>query len=239
MVKRYSYYALTILLSICATSTVSAKDTPELRALAIGLENNLKTLEILDTELQPVDKLSLRPFAFSKSFTCPIIEGRLIFGIADGVDEAGNPKYKQIASFEWEESYEQVCLLFLPKSLMPDDNPDVAEYTVQVLDMNTKVFKMGHSKIVNLTPLETVVQVGEHEASIAAWDRAEFSKVEELTGVNMANISVSYLEKDTKHVAYQSRIRYSDDMRSVMIVYTDSRSERTMVRIIKDTGRLF
>lgn len=239
MIKRYANFALMVLLSFCATYAINAKDSPELRALAIGLENGLKNLEILDANLQPVGQLSLRQFAFSKEFTCPVVEGQLIFGIPDGVDANGNPKYKRVASVDWKNSYNQACLLFLPKSLKSDENQGIEEYTIQLLDMNTKTFGLGHSKIINLTSLNTFVQVGEHEATVAAWEKAEFSKVEELTGVNMAQINVSYYQDDTEHVAYQSRVRYSENMRNIILIYTDNRSQRTTARIIKDTGRLF
>ncbi|MGJ8653599.1 MAG: hypothetical protein ACSHX8_10035 [Opitutaceae bacterium] len=247
MIKRYTHYALTILLSLWITSgTAHGKlfasesksiESPKIRALAIGLEGGLKDLEILDANLKSSGKLSLRQFAFSKTFTCPIVDGEIRFGVPSGTSITGKKKFRQVASFKWKDSYEQVCLLFLPKSLMVDDSRSTIEYTIQLINMSTDSFELGHTKIVNLTPLNTIVNAGEHNATVAAWDRLDFPKIEKTTGVNMAQLDVSYIKEGTEHNAYQTRMRYQETTRYITIIYTDTEKDKVSVCIVKDFGR--
>lgn len=244
MYKRYVHLALTIAMGMGFSSATvngesSSARTPEIRALAIGLQDDLKQLEILDASMQSVGQLSLRPFAFSKGFTCPIVGGQLLFGVSAGTDKDGNPLFEQIATYDWENGDEQVCLLFLPRSLVEAEAQSSQKYTIERIDMSTKSFESGHSKIINLTPLDTLVRAGEHEIAVEPWDRAEISKIEELTGIKMAQITISYFKEDTEQVAYQSRVRYTESARTLILIYTDSRNGRTTTRIISDSGRLF
>lgn len=245
MIKRTIHTALAIILTLCITSgtahgkwfgsgTPTDLESPQMRALAIGLENGLKTLDILDENHQSVGKLSLRQFAFSKTFTCPIVEGQLRFGVPDGMDDDGNPHFKLVASFDWKESTQQVCLLFLPRSLNIDGAQSTADYTIQLIDMSAESFELGHTQVINLTSFNAIVRVEEHSATVAPWDRTQFSKIEESTGVNMAQFEVSYLEDGTEHNAYQARIRYLDRIRYIAFIYTDTKRERIAVRIVKD-----
>lgn len=235
MIKQYAQYALTMLLSLWITSVAAhGADTPSIKAVAIGLENGIKNLEILDAKLQSVGQLSLREFSYSKSFTGPIIKGQLLFGIADGLDEKGNPKFKQIASFDWNHANEQTALLFIPKSQMKGSNQSTAEYIVQALDMSPEVFKPGHTRIINITPYKTSVHAGEHISSVAAWERAMMPKVKDLNHMNMAQIDITYFEEGTENNVYQTRMRYLDRIRYTVVIYSDLENKRITSRILKD-----
>lgn len=215
------------------------QSSPQLRALAVGYEQNLKTLEILDADMQSVGKLPLRKFNFSKTFTCPIVERRLIFGIANGKDEAGKLKYKQVASIDWENNYERSCLLFIPKSIQGDTEQGGLEYTIQVMDMNADSFKPGVIKTINLTPWEMLVNVGEHEEILAPWNQTVFSKIEELDKMNMAQIEISYIKKGTSYNAFQSRMRYLPGTRYIILTYSDIDNDQVAVSVVKDSGSVF
>ncbi|MGJ8653598.1 MAG: hypothetical protein ACSHX8_10030 [Opitutaceae bacterium] len=250
MFKQYITYTLTVFLGIFAiTATAHSQATeipleatatkaPKLRALTIGYENDLKELELLDANLQSVGKLSLRQFTFSKGFTCPIVAGKLTFGVPNGTDEQGLPLFKPVASVQWKDSYQQVCLVFIPKSLAGKRNIN-AEYAVQVLDMSTREFKLGHTKVINLTPLDAMVGIGEHKASLKPWSQNDISKVTELTGVKMAQISVFYKYNDKIHNAEQTRFRYLEDARFITLIYPDAKNKRIAVKVVKDFGNLY
>ena len=249
MIKRYTHYALTIILSIWITSGTAhgklfvskpaALESPEIRALAVGFENGLENLEILDAKLKPVGQLALRQFGFSKAFTCPIVEGKIRFGVRDGSTIIGKKKYRLVASLDWKDSYKQVCLLFIPKSLTENAAQDAAEYTIQIMDMSTQSFGLGHTKIINLTPNKSMVSVGEHKTTVEAWSESQLSKVKERSNMNMAQVGVSYMKEGTEHDAFQSRMRYLETTRYITFIYTDTKKDRIAVRIVKDSGRLF
>lgn len=244
MSKRFIHCALTVVLSLwISTTTAHSQETQaetkvsQLRALAVGYENELKELEILDATLQSVGKLKLRKLSFSTAFTCPVVEGKLIFGIPAGIDEEGQPIFKPVASVNWKSSYREVCLIFIPKSLAGQSQGNT-EYSVQLMDMSSK-FKLGHTKILNLTPFDTMIRVGEHKTSLKPWGKFEIKQVKELTGVKMAQLDVFYKYNDTIHSANQSRYRYLERTRYITFIYPDIRNKRVAVNVVKDFGNLY
>lgn len=250
MIKHTHHFTLTLLLSLLITSgTAHAKwfglkksktiESAPIRAVAVGLEGELKVLELLDAELQSVGQLSLRKFAFSKEFTCPIVEGQLRFGAPDGVDKKGKPKFRLVASLDWQESDNEMCLLFLPKSLMVDGKQAATDYTIQLLDMGTDSFELGHTQFINLTSFETKVHVGEHTASLAAWDELTLPTISEVNDMNMAPMDVSYIEEGTEHKAFNNQLRILGNTRHIAFIYSDHKNDRVTVRILKDSGHLF
>jgi hypothetical protein len=247
MIKRYTHFALTAVLSLWITTATAQSQTapesesvevPRLRALTIGLENNLTTLEILDGSLQSIGQLALREQAFSEEFTSPIVEGKLIFGVPNGTDEEGKPLFRQVASVKWNRSMRQTCLIFVPKSLV-GKSQNANDYGIQLLDMSPSAFKFGHTKILNFTPLNTMVRMGEHKEKVAAWGSANLSKINDVTELNMAQIEVYYIFNDKVHTAHQTRIRYLDRVRYITLIYPDIQNKRIAVNIIKDFGKLY
>ncbi|MGJ8640107.1 MAG: hypothetical protein ACSHYA_12025 [Opitutaceae bacterium] len=254
MIKRYIPYALTVILCTLITSVAvyggpktpgkrpviqSSKQTPEVRALAIGLENGLSDLEILDANLQSTGKLSLREFNFSKPITLPSISEELRFGIADGIDENGKTIFRLVASIEWNDSYKKMCLLFLPKSRVVDGENSATDYSIQLLDMSTDSFKLGHTQIINLTPYETKIRMGEHNASVAAGNDAQLPIVNELNSLNMTPVEVSYIKEGMERNAYQTKMRYLKNTRYIAIAYSDPENERVSIRFVKNSSRAF
>lgn len=231
----YTQYGLTTLISLLIISAqLHSEECPKIQALAIGLENGLKELEILDNDLQSVGQLSLREFNYSRPFTSPIVEDRLLFGIADGVDKKGNIIYRQIASFDWKKSNQDTRLLFLPKSLMINGEHCTAEYLIQPMDMSTDSFQLGHSRIFNLTGLEATVQLGEHRTTVAAWERSVIPEVEELSGVKMARMEVSYIKDGKKQNVHHARLRYLNTRRNSLFIYPDAKNDRIAIRVVKN-----
>lgn len=251
MIKRYTHYALTVILSLWITTVEAQPPTPaqspaqsdsqqiqRLRALAIGIENELKDLEILDATMQSVGQLSLRKLSFSEEFSCPLVEGKLIFGVPNGTDEEGLPLFKPVASVKWDPSVRQTCLIFIPKSLAGKSQSS-QEYGVQVMDMSPSAFKIGHTKILNFTPLNTMVRMGEHKEKVGAWEKADLSKITDVTDLNMAQVEVYYEHNNKIHTAHQTRIRYLDRVRYITLIYPDIVNKRVSVNIIKDYGKLY
>lgn len=247
MIKRYTHFALTAVLSLWITTAKAQSQTPSqsdsaevprLRALTVGFENNLRTLEILDASMQSIGQLTLRELAFSEEFTSPIVEGKLIFGVPNGFDEEGKPLFKPVASVKWNNSMRQTCLIFLPKSLV-GKSQSTQEYGIQLMDMSPSKFKFGHTKILNFTPLNTMIRMGEHREKVAAWGSADLSKINDVTDLNMAQIEIYYMHNDKVHTAHQTRIRYLDRVRYITLIYPDLQNKRIAVNIIKDFGKLY
>jgi len=242
MLKPLHYISLSFLLCLWGCPLIlngeNLQSAP-LRALSVGYEQELRDLVILDANMQSSGQLSLRRFRFSKMFKCPIVDGQLVFGISDGINEKGTPQFREVASVEWKHSYGNSCLLFLPKSLKGETTPGSSEYSIQIVDMKTNSFKPGHIKIINTTPWRTMVRAGEHEKGIAAWEVAELSKIEEIGPSRMTQLIVSYTKEDSQYHAHQSRIRYLESTRYFVLIYTDMKTKRVTARLVKDSGSLF
>lgn len=245
MIKSYITYTLTAFLSLFILSSAAHSQSTtsdevsgtQLRAIAIGLQNNLRELHLLDSSMQSTGKLSLRKLAFSREFTSPIVEGQLIFGIPNGVDEDGEPLYKPVASVPWKASNRQACLFFIPKSLV-GKNQGTKEYAIQVLDMSRK-FKPGHTVVMNFTPLDTMVRMGEHKTVIKGWAKDSFSEVADVDEMNMAQIQVYYKHNNTVYNPFNAPIRYLGNIRYITLIYPDIKNRRMAVNIVKDYGKLY
>lgn len=237
------FFSLFILTATAHSQVVSPIEpaeivnAPELRAIAVGLENDLTELHLLDATQQSVGKLSLRQFAFSKAFDCPVVEGKMTFGVPNGIDEEGVPLFKPVASVKWKGSYKQVCLIFIPKSIV-GKREGTADYAIQILDMSQQ-FKLGHTQIMNFTPFDTMVRIGEHQTTIKPWSKSEFSEIKELTGVKMAQMAVYYQYNDTIHNADQTRYRYLERIRYITFIYPNLKNKRVAVNTVKDFGNLY
>ncbi|MGJ8640108.1 MAG: hypothetical protein ACSHYA_12030 [Opitutaceae bacterium] len=215
---------------------VSTK-TPPLRALTIGILDDLRNLEILDANMQPAGRLSLREFSFSSAFRCPIVDGRLIFGTQNGTNEEGVPVYKPVAAIKWDSSLKQSCLIFIPANLRGDKSG--AKYVIQNLDMSPAKFKPGHTKVLNFTPVDTVTMMGEHKVSTSKWGTSSMPTVKDVTSLNMTQMGVYYKHKDRVHNPYQTQIRYLDQTRYLTIIYPNIENKRIEVRVVKDYGKLY
>lgn len=250
MFKQYITYMLTVFIILFGITTAAHSQTtpsesieasttgPKLRALSLGYQDGLKNLEILDATLQSVGKLSLRQFTFSKEFTCPVVNGKLTFGVPNGTDENGNPLFKPVASVKWKNSYKEICLIFIPKSLIGKSG-STAQYAVQVMDMSTRGFEVGHTKTINFTPFDAMVRIGEHQAVVKPWAKSEFPIVTEFKDVKMAQISVMYKYKDEIYNATQTRYRYLESARYITLIYPDLKNKTVGVKTVKDFGNLF
>lgn len=252
MFNQYLTYTLTVFISLFAILATAHSQQPsvtssadrvkevvglKLTSIAIGLENDLKKLEILDAMGQSVGQIGLRKFAFSREFTCPVVEGKLIFGVPNGFDEEGKPLYKVVASKNWQQSNKQACLIFIPKSLV-GNRAGSNEYLIQTLDMSQK-FQLGHTKVINFTPFETMVRLGEYKKTIKPWSQSDVSEIKQLTGVKMAQISVLYNYNGELKNVRQSRFRYLEDTRYITFIYPDIKNKRVAVNVVKDFGNLF
>lgn len=243
LVKLLIGLSISTVSSIAQTTPIEPEEAtsikaPLMRALAIGLQDELSELEILDAKLQSVATVNLRKFKFSSPFRCPIVNGKLVFGVQSGVNEEGIPVYKPVAVTDWDRSMAQSCLIFIPMQLRGGSDNGI-EYAIHKLDMSQSSFDRGHTKVLNFTPFDTIMQMGEHKAATNAWGTSNVPEVKELGRMNMAQIGVFYKYNNSIRNPFQTQIRYLDQTRYLAIIYPDLVNKEVGVKIVKDYGKLF
>ncbi len=247
IVFRNLFFCITLCCIICPIFSAygqgldrpgASRSTPPIRAMAVGLEGDLRVLEILDANLDSIGRLRLGIRSYSSQFTCPIVDGKIVFGIKGGFDEEGKQLYKPIASTVWKPEYKKICLVFIPKSFTGNQDMDVP-YLVRVMDMGDKNYELGTTKVINFSPVTAYVQFGEHKEILERGKTALIPKIEKIRGANMAQLNVYFLRDDKPQTVMQTRMRYLERIRYLIVVYPDFVNKRLGVSTINDYGNLF
>jgi hypothetical protein len=221
------------------TSQSGSSQTPTLRALAVGFEDGLRVLEILDSNLKSTGQLRLNLRSYSAEFTCPIIDGKVIFGIENGKNAEGQTIYKPVGTVAWNPDFKKVCLVFIPKSFTGGSDTARAVYDIKAMDMSERDFALGSTKVVNLSPVKAYLRLGEHKKVIERGESIVIPKVEEVSDANMTQLNVYYLADGAPQNVMQTRIRYLKRIRYVIVLYPDFENKRLGVSSILDSGNLF
>ncbi|NBB79217.1 MAG: hypothetical protein GVY36_07175 [Verrucomicrobia bacterium] len=213
-------------------------ETSEIRALAVGLEGDLRELHILDGENQSVGTLQLMVRSFSAKFVCPIVEGSIRFGLKSGVDEEGETLYSPLATVPWKDEFTAVTLVFIPKSYSAQADLE-QPYTIQVMDMGADDFESGTTKVVNFAPVTAYVRFGEHKKVVEYGQAVTIPKINEVMRANMVQLNVYHMVGDDPHTVKKTRVRYLERIRYLIVLYPDVVNRRMGVASILDYGNLF
>lgn len=213
-------------------------ESHEIRALAVGIEDDLRGLHILDASNQSVGTIRLRERSFSKGFTCPIIEGQIHLGVEAGVNEANEPIYSRIASVPWEVSFKKVAMVFIPNSFIAD--PKITQaYVIKPMDMGGDRYESGTTKVVNFAPVTAYVSFGEHREAIERGQIKVLPKIEQVLPGNMAQLNVYHLIDEKPVTVSEGRMRYLERIRYLIVLYPDYVNRKMGVASIVDKGNLF
>jgi hypothetical protein len=213
-------------------------DSNPIRALTVGFEEDLRDLHVLDANLQSAGSIRLVLRGYSRSFVAPITEGRILIGIAAGQDEEGEAVYEPIASIPWSPAYTNRALIFIPKSFLNQPDFNYA-YLVRPIDMSPGSFAPGTARIVNFSPITVYLRFGEHRMAVEAGRSTSTSRVSEVLPGNMVYLNVYHLVGEEPNTVMESRIRYLDDLRYLIVVYPDFINRKLGVASILDYGTLF
>jgi hypothetical protein len=213
-------------------------ESQEIRALAVGIEDNLRVLHILDASNQSVGTIRLRERSYSNPFTCPIIEGQIHLGVEAGVNEANEPIYSRVATVPWKSSFTKVAMVFIPKSFIAD--PKVTQaYVIKPMDMSEDGYESGTTKVVNFAPVTAYVSFGEHREAVERGQMKVLPKIEQVFPGNMAQLNVYHLIDEKPVIVTETRMRYLERIRYLIVLYPDFVHRKMGVASIVDKGNLF
>ncbi|WP_269541053.1 hypothetical protein [Cerasicoccus fimbriatus] len=216
----------------------SSSMTPPIRALAVGFEDEQREYHILDQDNRSTGTIRLNLRGYTSEFMCPIVEGSIRFGLESGQDEDGNILYTPEVIVPWKTNYKKVCLVFIPKSFT--GKKDLKQpYVVSFMDMSEEGFETGTTKVVNLAPVTAYVRFGEHQKAVETGRVVVIPKIEEVKRANMVQLSVYHMVDDAPHRVQETRVRYLDRIRYLIVLYPDFVNRRMGVASILDYGNLF
>ena len=213
-------------------------NSPKIRALAVGFENDLRNLHLLDADGGSAGTIRLMLLSYSRPFEAPINKGLITFGVEDGVDANGITQYRPVASVAWAPEDEKLALIFIPRNFRGQANDDEA-YFIRKMNMSANSFALGSTTVLNLSSAVSYVTIGEHEKTIQPHQEVTISEVNDVLSANMVGLKVAYRAEEEIHTIKQTRIRYLKRLRYLIILYSDIEKRRVELALVSDSGRLF
>jgi hypothetical protein len=237
-------FGLSLLMAASSAQEISSSEegteveSNTIRSLAVGFEDGLRELHILDAGMRSVGTTRLVLCGYSRPFIAPVVNGRINFGVEAGLNEENLMTYQVVASVPWSASYSERALVFIPKSFA--NNPELTQpYVVRPMDMSQKNFKPSTTKVVNFTPITAYILVGEHRAVVEAGKVFNIPEVTEVLPGNMALLNVYNRIDGEVNTVIETRFRYLDRMRYLIVVYPDFVNQKMGVAAIVDSGGLY
>ncbi|MES2476220.1 MAG: hypothetical protein V4640_10590 [Verrucomicrobiota bacterium] len=95
-------------------------------------------------------------------------------------------------------------------------------------------FPWGSNKVINLTPVEFALQLGELKLQLPGGKITDVPKLKNLGDANDAQTNFYYKQGDQWVVATERRLQYLDDLRRVFVIYKQPKALAPDVRTIQD-----
>lgn len=207
-------------------------------AMAVALVPGLDELYLLDPLNRPLDKIRIRELLYGRPFVCTSFDGIAYFGIEDGVDELGQPKYKAIASTTVPSNVDKAGIIFVPNQILTGNTEDENNYLVRVFDNGLKAFPPASTFVINLLPTQIVMKIGDNKRVVSHGNVVLIDKVGQLDDYNMADVSFFYQRGDEWNILKQSKIRYLPNLRYTAVAYFDMRARRPTIVFVRDSGQM-
>ena len=107
-------------------------------------------------------------------------------------------------------------------------------YRIVAVPDDTKAFPWGSNKVVNLTPVEFAVQLGELKMQLPGGKVTDIPKVTKLDPSNRAQTNFYYKQGDQWVLATERRLQYVDALRRVFVISKQPKALAPDVRTIQD-----
>jgi len=131
----------------------------------------------------------------------------------------------------------QPLLLFLPKSGAKKGDPPMS---IKVLDGSEKSFPRGGALVVNLYSDEVRFFVGEHlTRQLAAGKSVSLPMPEKRDAHNMTQIKFQFKGSAGWRTARESRLRFTEAARRLLITYIDPKSKEPSLQMYRDITKQY
>lgn len=176
-----------------------------------------------------IDKLDLATEGFGEPQAASVIDGSLSFFTSQTVDPK-NPAATLAATVKVPPTVTSMIVLVVPGP--KDAKPP---YRMLVLDDSLKAFPKGESRVVNLTPVEFAMEVGEHKLKIIPGQITPVPKITKVDEFNQAQTNFYFKQGTSWAVFAERQMQYIDRLRRVFLIYTTPGAVQPDIRTLVDT----
>jgi hypothetical protein len=175
-------------------------------------------------------KLNLIAEGFSRAQLTLPQNGNLVLFDKANVDPQ-KPAESIAASCAIPADAKRLMLLIFPSAA--DSKP---AYRAIVINDDPSVFANGQSRVINLTSVETALEMGEHKLPLPAGKITEVPAVKKVNEYNMAQTNFYYKEGETWMPFTERQLQYLDSIRRVFLIYVTPGSTQPFVTTIVDNA---
>ncbi len=109
-------------------------------------------------------------------------------------------------------------------------------YRMELIDDSAQAFPKGESRILSLVPMETRLNVGEHQLKIPPGAVTRVPAVTKVNEFNMAQTNFDYKQAEAWVPFIEKQFQYLDGIRRVFIVHTTPGAIQPSITTIVDTS---
>jgi hypothetical protein len=206
-----------------------AGDGPiQLRAVLHDPAHPVADLFILDQSGNRV-KLDLQIGGLSNPQTTRPVAGKVLF-FTTGSTDPKSPQADLAASISVPPILKNAIFILVPA---PGKNPP---FRAVLIDDSAQSFSKGESCVLNLVPMETAIEVGEHKLQVLPGKVTRVPVVKKVTEFNMAQTNFHFKEGGSWVTFTERKVQYLNDFRRIFIVSATPGASQPFVTTILDTA---
>jgi hypothetical protein len=230
MIRKFLKHAA--ILALAATNASNAQEPG-------GPSGALMVRAVLHDPLQPltelftaapggaVGKLNLAVEGLGDPQPVTPVNGSLVIYTSDQVDPS-NPKASLAATAPIPAGARRLIALIVAA---PGATPP---YRMMLIDDSAKGFPTGESRVVNLTPVDFALEVGEHKIGLASGKVTRVPPVKSVNEFNQAQTNFFYRRGEAWEAFSERQMQYLDEMRRIFLIYSTPGAVQPEVRTIVD-----
>lgn len=177
-----------------------------------------------------VVKLEFRPQDLSLPLSMLPVDGSLVLYDKADID-LKNPAASVAACVKLPPNIKQAMVV-----VSPAPAGSKPAYRMELIDDSAQGFPKGESRVISLVPMETTLDVGEHQLKIPPGVVTRVPAVTKVDEYNMAPTSFRYKEGDSPLTFSERQLQYLDGLRRVFIVHTAPGGSQLSITTIVDTA---
>ena len=173
-------------------------------------------------------KLNLASEGLTDPQVASVVNGSLSL-FSSAVVDPKDPNAKLSATTKVPAEMSRMIVLVVPAA-----KGTTPPYRMLILDDSAKAFGKGESRVVNLTPVEFAMEVGDAKIRIPAANVTPVPRITKLNEFNQAQTNFYYKEGESWAVFSERQLQYIDTIRRIFLISTTPGAVQPDIRTIVD-----
>jgi hypothetical protein len=205
----------------------SAATGIQMRAVLHDPVNPMKDF-FIPTDAGAMTKVELAVEGLTTSQRVQLLDGTLnLYG--SSVLDPSNPKSNLAATVKVPVGLTRFIALIVPSN--PGATPP---YRMLVLDDSPKAFPWTESRVINITPVDFAIEVGEHKVLAPGAKISSIGPVTKVNEYSQAQASFYFKQDERWVISAERQMQFLKDMRRIFIIYKTPMALSPDVRTITD-----